>query len=328
VDMATYKAEFLSHYWKGRVRPRSARAFGLVHRWARFASRAPGLVNALTRTPVLAAFAKAAAGMAPERAIPAFARQTFRSWFLRREVVNPGAPPVLLFADTFNNFFHPETARAGVEVLEAAGFRVTVPRSDLCCGRPLYDFGMLDLARGTLRGVLDGLRGEIRGGVPVIVLEPSCAAVFRDELLGLLPDDADAKSLSGQTFVLAEFLRNKAPGFRPPRVASRAILQGHCHQRAIMTMTDEEELLRRMGVEFETPEPGCCGMAGSFGFESGAHYDVSMKCAERALLPEVRRAPADTLIIADGFSCREQIRQGAGRAAMHLAEVLRSALSS
>jgi len=328
VDMATYKAEFLSHYWKGRLRPRSAFAFGLVHRWARLAARAPRLANALTQTPGLSTLARAAAGMAPERTIPILARQTFRAWFLRRGPVKAGGPRVLLFPDTFNNFFHPETARAGVEVLEAAGFRVTIPGSDLCCGRPLYDFGMLDLARRTLRELLDGLRGEIRAGVPVVVLEPSCAAVFRDELPGLFPDDADARTLSGQTFVLAEFLVKKAPGFLPRRLARRAILQGHCHQRAIMTMTDEEELLRRMGLDVTTPEPGCCGMAGSFGFERGDHYDVSMACAERALLPEIRRAPPETLVIADGFSCREQIVQGTGRESLHLAEVLRCAMSS
>ena len=180
---------------------------------------------------------------------------------------------------------------------------------------------------GVVLAISGPLRGEIRAGTPIVVLEPSCAAVFRDELPGLFPDDEDARRLSEQTHVLSKFLR-KAPGFRPPPLPRRAILQGHCHQRAIMKMTDEEELLRQMGVEVTTPEPGCCGMAGSFGFERGARYDVSIRCAERALLPSVRGAPSDTLIIADGFSCREQIRQGAGRQALHLAEVFRSAMSS
>ena len=213
-----------------------------------------------------------------------------------------------------------------MEVLEAAGLRVTIPRSVLCCGRPLYDYGMLDLARRTLRQILHVLRDEIESGVPVIVLEPSCAAVFRDELIALFPDDENARRLSAQTYVLAEFLRKKAPEFRTPALARRAILQGHCHQRAIMKMSDEEEILRRMGLEVTTPEPGCCGMAGAFGFERGEHYDVSMRCAERALLPEVRRASLETLVIADGFSCREQIRQGTAREALHLAEVLRMAM--
>ena len=258
--------------------------------------------------------------------IPRFAARTFRAWFESR-VPSPGSrSPVLLFPDTFNNFFNPGTARAAVEVLEAAGFRVTIPRSVLCCGRPLYDYGMLDLARRTLRRVLRGLRDEIENGVPVIVLEPSCAAVFRDELTGLFPDDEHARRLSEQTYVLSEFLRTRAPGFRPPPLARRAILQGHCHQRAIMKMTDEEELLRQMGIDVAVPEAGCCGMAGAFGFERGEHYDVSTLCGEKALLPEIRRAPPETLVIADGFSCREQIRQGTAREALHLAQVLQMAM--
>ena len=160
----------------------------------------------------------------------------------------------------------------------------------------------------------------------MIVLEPSCAAVFRDELTGLFPDDEHARRLSEQTYVLSEFLRTRAPGFRPPPLARRAILQGHCHQRAIMKMTDEEELLRQMGIEVAVPEAGCCGMAGAFGFERGEHYDVSTLCGEKALLPEIRRSPPETLVIADGFSCREQIRQGTSREPLHLAQVLRMAM--
>ncbi|HJW14391.1 MAG TPA: FAD-binding and (Fe-S)-binding domain-containing protein, partial [Thermoanaerobaculia bacterium] len=328
VDMATYKAEFLSHYWKGKLRPRSAYAFGLVPWWARAAALAPRVGNFLTQTPGFASLARAAAGIAPRRQIPLFSNQTFRAWFESRGPSLPSPesrPSVLLFPDTFNNFFRPGSAQAAVDVLEAAGFRVTIPRSVLCCGRPLYDYGMLDLARRFLKGLLDGLRGEIRGGTPIVVLEPSCAAVFRDELPGLLPGDEDARRLSENTCVLAEFLRRYAPQFRPPALSRQAILQGHCHQRAIMKMTDEEDLLRRIGLEIAPLDPGCCGMAGAFGFER-KHYDVSIRCGERALLPAVRRASPETLVIADGFSCREQIRQATGREALHLAEVLRMAL--
>jgi len=326
VDMATYKAEFLSHYWAGRVRPRSAYAFGLIPWWSRLASLAPGIVNFFTQTPGFASLALAAAGMAPQRKIPILAAQTFRAWFESRVPSSESRSPVMLFPDTFNNFFRPETARAGVEVLEAAGFDVAIPRTVLCCGRPLYDYGMLGLARKTLKRVLAALREEIRNGVPVVVLEPSCAAVFKDELPALFPDDEDARRLSEQTHVLAEFLRKKAPGYRPPKLDRAAILQGHCHQKALFTMADEEEILRQMGVALDSLDSGCCGMAGSFGFERGDHYDVSIKCGERVLLPRIREAPSDTLIVADGFSCREQIRQGAGREALHLAEVLRMAM--
>jgi Fe-S oxidoreductase len=268
--------------------------------------------------------------MDPRRSIPRFAAKSFRSSFESRvpspesrPVPSPESrPPVLLFPDTFTNSFRPEAGLAAADVLESAGFRVAVPRKVLCCGRPLYDYGMLGLARKFLRRVLDGLREEIRSGTPVVVPEPSCAAVFRDELPGLFPGDADAAKLSGQTYVLAEFLRRRAPGYRPPRLERKAILQGHCHQRALMKMTDEEEILREMGVEVAALDSGCCGMAGAFGFEKGEHYDVSMRCGERVLLPEVRRAEPETLIVADGFSCREQIVQATGREALHLAEVL------
>ena len=320
--MATYKAEFLSHYWEGRLRPRSAYAFGLVPWWARAAGLAPRLANFFTQTPGLASLARAAAGMAPERKIPAFAPRTFRNWFESRVPRPEFRSPVLLFPDTFTNFFQPDIAHAAVEVLEAAGFRVTIPERVLCCGRPLYDYGMLGLARKTLKRVLAALREEIRNGIPVVVLEPSCAAVFKDELPALFPDDEDARRLSEQTHVLAELLRRKAPGFRPPPLARAAILQGHCHQKALFTMADEEEILEQMGITLESLDSGCCGMAGSFGFERGDHYDVSIKCGERVLLPRIRQAPGDTLIVADGFSCREQIRQGTGREALHLAEVL------
>ena len=325
VDMATYKAEFLSRYWKGRLRPRSAYAFGLIPWWAQIASRAPGLANFFTQTPGLSSLMRLAAGMDPRRKIPRFARRSFRSSFASRLPPSASRPPVLLFPDTFNNFFRPQTARAAVEVLEEAGLRVEIPKRILCCGRPLYDYGMLGLARKFLHAVMDGLRGEIRAGIPIVVLEPSCAAVFRDELVGLFPEDQDAKRLSSQTYVLSEFLLRKAPDWRPGKLARPAIVQGHCHQRAIMGMADEEEILRQLAVDFSPLDSGCCGMAGAFGFQRGERCDVSLQCGERVLLPEVRRASAETLIIADGFSCREQIAQATGREALHLAEILRMA---
>ena len=290
VDMATYKAEFLSHYWRGRLRPRSAYAFGLVPWWSRAAALAPGLANFVTQTPGLSWLVKASAGMAPQRKIPRLASQTLRAWFESRNSRSASGAPhtaasVLLFPDTFTNFFQPQTARAAVDVLETAGFRVTLPRRVLCCGRPLYDYGMLRLARSLLRRVLADLRDEIRAGVPVVVLEPSCAAVFRDELRGLFPDDEDARKLSGQTWTLPELLRRHAPDFRPSGLRRPAILQGHCHQRAILNMIDEEEILQDIGLELTIPDSGCCGMAGAFGFERGEHYAVSIRCGERVLLP-------------------------------------------
>jgi FAD/FMN-containing dehydrogenase/Fe-S oxidoreductase len=320
VDIATYKAEFLSHYWEGRLRPRTAYAIGLVDRWMQAASLAPGLVNLITQTPLLRDVAKAAAGVAPERAIPAIAPRTFRDTF-RNKTGGYGRPQVMLWTDTFNNHFHPDIANAAVEVLDAAGFHVVIPRQHLCCGRPLYDFGMLDRAKVYLHRILDSLRQEILAGTPIVVLEPSCAAVFRDEMTNLLPTDEDAKRLSQQTFLLSEFLQKKAPNFQPPKLHRKAVVHGHCHHKSLMKMDDEVGVLKKLELDYELLDSGCCGMAGSFGFEK-EKYDVSVACGERVLLPAVRDADADTLIVANGFSCQEQIRQLTDRRALHLAQVI------
>ena len=325
VDVATYKAEFLSHYYEGRLRPRHAYAFGLMFRWARVAALAPGLVNFFTQTPGLRAMCRAIAGVAREREIPKFARQPFTTWFRKRSITSTGSTShVLLFADTWNNYFLPRTARAAVAVLEAAGFTVEVPRQHMCCGRPLYDYGMLDTAKTVLADTMRKLRDE-RPDVPIVVLEPSCAAVFRDELLNLVPDDEDARRLSRRVVLLSEFLARHAPGFRPP-LDAEALLHGHCHHKALMRIDGEKQVLEEMGVRLRVLESGCCGMAGAFGFEP-EHYDVSMKVGERVLLPAVREAATGTYVVADGFSCREQIRQGTGRRAIHLAELIELALS-
>jgi FAD/FMN-containing dehydrogenase/Fe-S oxidoreductase len=335
VDMATWKAEFLSHYYKGRVRPLEAYAMGLIHRWARIASLFPVLANRAMQAPVLGRAMKRVLGIAPERRMPKFAAESFRKWFSRnrgwrspKKGGDAGAEwqqTVVLWADTFNNHFLPDTARAALEVLEAAGWKVVVPRQSLCCGRPLYDHGMLDLAKRLLRQVLKALRAEIAAGVPVVVLEPGCAAVFRDELPNLFPGDEAAQRLSGQVYLLAEFLEKFAPDWRRPRLARKAVFHAHCHHKAVMNVHHDEALLAAMGIEAGAPEPGCCGMAGSFGFRR-ENYDISMQIGERALLPAVRSAGPDDLVIADGFSCRKQIAQATGRDALHLAQVIRMAL--
>jgi FAD/FMN-containing dehydrogenase/Fe-S oxidoreductase len=344
VDVATYKAEFLSHYYERRLRPLSAYAFGNIDLWARGASHAPGLVNLATQTPLLRDMAKLVAGIPLQRSIPAFAPETFKRWFHRRKsggfdgarvsaapqgdkTEKASAPVVMLWPDTFNNYFHPATAQAAVEVLEAAGFRVIVPKAHLCCGRPLYDHGMLKRARKLLLQILNQLSPEIDGGIPIVGLEPSCVAVFRDELLNLFPHDKRAQALSRQTFLLSEFVEMNAANFKLPTLNRKAILHGHCHQKSLMKMTAEESVLRRLGIDFQSPAPGCCGMAGSFGFER-EKYDTSMAIGELELLPAVRRTPSDWLIIANGFSCREQIVQGTGRQTLHLAEVLQMALNA
>ena len=319
------KAEFFSHYYEGRIRPRHAYAMGLIYWWARLGSLAPGLVNFVARLPVANSFLKALGGISQRRDIPAFAPETFRSWWQRRPIRNQVAPPVLLWPDTFNNHFHPQTAKAAVEVLEDAGFRVTIPHKSLCCGRPLYDFGMLTTAKGLLREILDTLRPEIEASIPIVGLEPSCVAVFRDELKNLFPMDEDAKRLSTQVFILSEFLEKKAPDYQLPTLKRKALVHKHCHHEHVMTFDAENEVLKKLGLDYELLNSGCCGMAGSFGFES-SHFEISEAIGERVLLPAVRDASDDTLIIADGFSCREQIAGLTGRGALHLAQVLQMAL--
>jgi FAD/FMN-containing dehydrogenase/Fe-S oxidoreductase len=325
-DMASYKAEFLSHHYAGRLRPREAYSMGLIQRWAGAASWMPRLTNFVTQAPGLGYLAKKAAGISTQREIPRFAPQTFVSWFRRRKNISGlnDAGRVVLWPDTFNNHFHPETAIAATEVLEAAGHRVALPPPGLCCGRPLYDFGMLDLARRALRGIMEKLEPEIRAGTPIVMLEPACASVFRDELLNFFPGNELAQRLSRQVVLFGDFLT--ASPWQPARIGGRAVVHGHCHHKAVFGMGGHLALLERMGVACEQPEAGCCGMSGSFGFHP-ERYPLSMKLAERALLPAVRRAEPDTYIVADGFSCREQIAQSSSRRALHVAEVARLALS-
>jgi FAD/FMN-containing dehydrogenase/Fe-S oxidoreductase len=328
VDMATYKAEFLAQHYRGRLRPRPAYAMGLISWWARLAALAPGLANTITQSPRLGLLAKKVAGIASQRRIPPFAPRTFKQMFFARGVVNPGGDPVLLWPDTFNNHFFPDTAMAAVDVLESAGFRVIVPRPNLCCGRPLYDFGMLSTARRLLRQVMSALRGPIARKLPVIGLEPSCVSVFRDELHGLFPDDPAAHALRDQTSTLAEFMGRHAARFHVPRLSRAATVHGHCHAKSLWGMKSERELLDRLGLDVDVVDSGCCGMAGSFGFEAGEKYDVSIKCGERKLLPAVRGTDLGSLVIADGFSCREQIRQQSNRQPLHTAEVVRMAVQA
>ncbi len=325
VDVATYKAEFLAHYWKGRVRPVSAYAFGWIDQWARLASAAPGFVNLFTQLPGLRSVAKLAVGVPQQRKIPPFAAQTFKSWFRQHRPHNHGAPTVVLWADTFNNYFMPRTAEAAVDVLENAGYQVEVLQQHLCCGRPLYDYGFLDMAKAYLQNDLRALSPYIESETPMVVLEPSCCSVFRDEMHNLFPDSAQAQRLAQNTFTLSEFLEKKVPGYKAPQLKRHAIVQGHCHHKAIMRMKEEKSVMEKMGLNHEVLESGCCGMAGSFGYEKDK-YQVSIDCGERSLLPQVRKAGLSTIIMADGFSCKEQIAQETNRHALHLAEVLQLAI--
>src|SRR5438270_137115 len=324
VDMATYKAEFLAHYYEGSSRPRAAYSMGLIQRWAGMARLAPWLVNFLGRAPGTSQLMKWAGGISQKRNMPAFADETFTWWFHRREVKNQGRPQAILWPDTFSNNFHPEIAKAAVEVLEHAGYQVKIPQQSLCCGRPLYDFGMLDQAKATLEQTLAALRDDIEAGTPIIGIEPSCVSVFRDEMTNLLGKNLEAQKLKSRTYLFSEFLINQAD-YRPPQLKRKAIVHAHCHHKSVLKFDSESELLKRTGLDFHVLDSGCCGMAGSFGFEA-EKYDVSVKIGERVLLPAVRAVAPDTLIITDGFSCYQQIEGLTGRKALHITEVLQMAI--
>jgi Fe-S oxidoreductase len=258
----------------------------------------------------------------PKRKLPEFAPLTLRDWYQKRGTHNPAGKKVIFWPDTFTNHFHTDVGVAAVEALEDAGCNVVMPEGHLCCGRPLYDYGMLDLAAKYLERVLDALRDEIRAGTPVVGAEPSCVAVFKDELLKMRPNDQDARRLAKQTFHFAEFLEQE--GYKPAPLHRRAVLHEHCHQHATGGVDPDKKLLEAMGVEVQKLDSGCCGMAGAWGYERG-HYDVSIACGERVLLPEVRQAETDTLLVTAGFSCRSQIEQETPRRALHLAQVIQLA---
>jgi Fe-S oxidoreductase len=325
VDVASYKAEFLAHYWKGRIRPMRAYAFGWIDKWAKLASIMPAAANTLTQTPLLSNIAKSYLRVAPERRIPAFSNRTFRSWFQRQSPKATGGAAVLLWPDTFNNYFRPDTACAATMILKNAGYRVEIPTHQLCCGRPLYDHGFLKMAKTYLRRVISELEPQIAAGTPVVVLEPSCCSVFRDEMCDLLPDVPAAQKLAKLTVTLAEFLETHAPQFVFPQIRRKALVQGHCHHKAVMRMGYDNAVFERLGLDYRLLESGCCGMAGAFGYERDK-FAISQACGEHALFPAVRDAELSTLIIADGFSCREQIEQSTGRTTFHLAEVLQMSL--
>jgi FAD/FMN-containing dehydrogenase/Fe-S oxidoreductase len=325
VDMATYKAEFLAHHYAGRVRPAAHYTMGWLPVAALAAAKAPRAVNGVLHSPGLQALIKRAGGIDRQRSLPRFAPQTFTSWFRSRGGSMGGGPKVLLWPDTFTNHFDPAIGRAAVDVLEDAGFSVIVPDRPVCCGLTWISTGQLKTAKRMLRRTLRMLRDPIEAGVPVVGLEPSCTAVFRSDMHELFPSDQDAARLRKETYTLAEFLQKKAPDWKPPLLQRSAIVQGHCHQKSIMHMDADEQLWSDMSLDADLLDSGCCGLAGNFGFEEG-HHEVSVACAERVLMPRVRQASSDSLIVADGFSCRTQIAELSDRRAVHTAEVLQMAL--
>ncbi|MEU0049425.1 FAD-binding and (Fe-S)-binding domain-containing protein [Streptomyces sp. NPDC006309] len=351
VDMATYKAEFLHHHYAGRRRPAAHHSMGRLPEWLRWTARtrtAP-LVNALASIRPLAALGKRLGGIAAEREIPRLAARTFTAWWRRRKPARGTGDPVVLWPDTFTEHLTPSVGRAAVRVLEDAGLRVALPptlspsrgvigdgrtraatalltarRARVCCGLTYISTGQLDRARAVLRRTLDLMEPVLRAGLPVVVLEPSCAAALRGDLPELLHDDPRAARLAAAVLTFAEVLERHAPQWTPPAVDRPVAGQTHCHQHAVLGDTADRRLRAAAGLTGDL-SGGCCGLAGNFGFEKG-HFEVSRACAEEQLLPAVRAAPEGTVILTDGFSCRTQLDQLTGVRGRHLAEVLAEAL--
>ncbi|MFE7889416.1 FAD-binding and (Fe-S)-binding domain-containing protein [Streptomyces sp. NPDC057412] len=356
VDMATYKAEFLHHHYAGRRRPAAHHSMGRLPRWLRLVdrTRTASLVNSLAAVPPLTWLARRLGGIAPERRLPKLATRTFSRWWETRE--RPAAPAggelVVLWPDTFTEHLSPSVGRAAVRVLEAAGLRVALPptvrmtpsgrdeglavpmdplsvlrgRERVCCGLTYVSTGQLDRARAVLRRTLDLVEPLLERDTPVVVLEPSCGASLRTDLPELLHDDPRARRLADRVLTFAEALERYAPGWTPPRIGRPAVGQTHCHQHAVLGDAPDRRLREAAGLTGEL-SGGCCGLAGNFGFEKG-HYDVSVACAEEQLLPAVRDAGEDAVVLADGYSCRTQLAQLAGVRGRHLAEVLADALET
>lgn len=319
VDMATLKAEFMFHHYKGRLRPVAAYSMGLIWWWSRIAARVPRLANFFLQTPGINGLVKRLGGIAAQRDFPRYATNTFRQWFEKRERKQAGAPQVLLWPDTFNNHFFPETLQATTRVLEDAGYEVCLPDRSLCCALPLFAEGMLTLAKSQLGKTLDGLSYAVEHNLPVVGLEPACIASFRDELPELFPNDKRAHYLAEHTYLFSEFLVNE--NYDPPQLPRRALVHIHCHHHASLNVEAECELLKQMHIDYQMAPSTCCGMAGSFGFKRD-NYEVSQTIAEHKLIPAVNATNKDQLIITNGFSCREQIFQNTGRTTLTLPEVM------
>ncbi|GAA1614883.1 MULTISPECIES: FAD-binding and (Fe-S)-binding domain-containing protein [Kribbella] len=319
VDIATYKAEFTQHHYARRpwARPLSHWSMGWLPLWSRLASRAPKLANRFAALPLT----KRLGGIAAEREVPGFASQSFTRWFEGRTPRAAGRK-VVLWPDTFTNYLAPEIGRAAVAVLEDAGFEVVLPGKPVCCGLTWISTGQLSTARRVLNRSLAVLAPHLTAGTPIVGLEPSCTAAFRHDAPALV-DNPLAGSAAANIRTLSELLVDA--GWTPPQVGGEAFVQPHCHQHAVLGFDADRKLMAAAGIDTDLAAPGCCGLAGNFGFER-EHYDVSKAVGERTLLPAVRSLPSTTSVLADGFSCRTQIAQGTPRTARHLAELLAEAL--
>ncbi len=323
VDMSTYKMEFLHHYYHHRPHPRHHYALGFMGYGAAIGNRMPGLVNFFTQTPGVKDGVKWMMNTAADRPLPKFAAESFVDWFHRhRQPVDADARSVVLYPDEFNNSFDPEVLKAAVRVLGRWNYRVVLPEKAPFSALPLMHFGFLGLAGRNLSRTIDLLTPFARQGIPILFVEPSVAAMFKDDLSKIWPHDPDVARVVELCAMMSEFIQEN--DLELPRLKGRAILHNHCNQKAVLKPKAVHHVLKTMGIDFEEPQEGCCGMAGSFGYVK-EHYPLSLKIAEEHLLPAVRQAEADTYIVAEAFSCRTQIKDGSERQPMHTIELVQYA---
>lgn len=329
VDMATYRAEFYNHYYKSHHRPLASFGMGLVHRWAPLASKAPWLMNFITQTKGINAIAKAVAGVHQKRDLPPLAKKTFRKMWRadgnRNEHANKNESKirVILWADSFNNYFTPKPLLAAAQLLEKSGYEVILPKQGLCCGRPYYDFGRLNAAKDMLAKTVESLTPLFDGNTWLVGIEPSCLSVFKEEMIKLFPNDERAKMIRGQTMTLGGFL--KKHGHPEIKLESDVVIHGHCHHKSVLDINSEVEILKTSGKNVKLLDDGCCGMAGAFGYEKDK-YEVSKKIAELGVVSHLNETPQETIVAADGFSCRHQIAHFTERETITLPELLLKAI--
>ena len=324
VDMATYRAEFYHHYYKGKIRPLASFGMGLVHRWAPIASKFPRLVNFVTQTKGVRSIAKAVAGIHQKRDLPPIAKKTFRTEWNNKKTT--GQIRAILWADTFNNYFTPTPLLAAANVLEKSGYEVVLPKKGLCCGRPYYDFGRLTEAKNMLAKVVEEIAPMFDERTWLVGIEPSCLSVFKEELVKLFPNDTRAKMISDRTMTLATFL--KKHGHPEIELEEDVAIHGHCHHKSVKSLNiyDEIEVLKTSGRNVELLDDGCCGMAGAFGYEK-KKYAVSEVIAQKGIVSHLAKTPERTIIAADGFSCRHQIAHFTERETITFPELVLKAIN-
>ncbi|HET7094125.1 MAG TPA: FAD-linked oxidase C-terminal domain-containing protein, partial [Thermomicrobiales bacterium] len=335
VDMAKIKTEFLAHYHSAHGTPLRSRVFGHIHTMSRVAAPVAGLANLSLKTP-MAKQAMRALGVAPQRSLPPFARRTFEQWWRNHQKQIAATPrqtrgQAVYFHDTFATYNYPRIGAAAVKLLEAAGFEVVVEERRACCGRPMLSKGLIDDARKVARANIAALADYARQGIPIVGTEPSCILTLRDEYASLLPDDADVEAVASQSFMIDELLAKlDADGdlgiVWQAESGPEVLFHGHCHQKSLIGIGPSMAILRAAGCDAHESGAGCCGMAGSFGYEA-EHYDLSRKIGEDRLFPAVNAAQPETVIAIAGVSCRQQIEHFTDRRTRHIAEVLASRIA-